>query len=290
MSITESKSIKIFFKYLIASFGSAIVMSIYSLVDALCVGQYEGEVGGAALAVVMPLWTIIFSFGLLFGIGGATLMMERRGRNELKEGNVFYTIAFIGAVVLAGILWILINIFENSLLLFFGASDIVVFEYAKKYTFWMKISMPVFLLGQFFTCFIRNDNAPMRATFAVIGGGVTNIVLDLSLVFGCNMGISGAGLATMLGQLVSFGILCTHFLSKKRQIQFVFPHYFKKHLFQIIKVGIPSFVLDIAMGALVILFNNQIVAYNVGEEQTAILAIYGVVCNIVALVQSLGCL
>lgn len=65
MSITESKPIKIFAKYLIASFGSAIVLSIYSLVDALCVGQYEGEIGGAALAVVMPLWTIIFSFGLL---------------------------------------------------------------------------------------------------------------------------------------------------------------------------------------------------------------------------------
>lgn len=288
MSITESKPIKLFSKYLFASFGSAIVMSIYSLVDALCVGQYEGEVGGAALAVVMPLWTIIFSFGLLFGIGGATLMVERRGRNEIKEGNVFYTIALVGALFVAGILWILILCFENPLLRFFGASDPIVFSYAKKYTFWMKISLPIFLLGQFFTCFLRNDHAPLRATIAVIGGGITNIILDISLVFGCNMGISGAGLATMIGQMVSFSILCTHFFSKQRQIKLTKINQFWKILFQIVKVGIPSFVLDIAMGALTILFNNQIVSYTEGEEETATLAIYGVICNIVALVQSLG--
>ncbi|MDE5855517.1 MAG: polysaccharide biosynthesis C-terminal domain-containing protein [Anaeroplasmataceae bacterium] len=288
MSITESKPIKLFSKYLLASFGSAIVMSIYSLVDALCVGQYEGEVGGAALAVVMPLWTIIFSCGLLFGIGGATLMVERRGRDEIEEGNVFYTTAFIGAVFITILLWILVNCFENPLLRFFGASDSTVFSYAKKYTFWMKISLPVFLLGQFFTCFLRNDNAPMRATLAVICGGITNIILDVSFVFGCKMGIRGAGLATMIGQFVSFSILCTHFFSKKRQIKFVKVKKFKRNLFQILKVGIPSFVLDIAMGVLAILFNNQIVAYTDGEEETATLAIYGVICNIVALVQSLG--
>lgn len=215
-------------------------------------------------------------------------MMERRGRNEIEEGNTFYTIAFISATMIAAILWILINCFENALLRFFGANDALIFEYAKKYTFWMKISLPVFLLGQFFTCFIRNDNAPMRATLAVIGGGITNIILDVSLVFGCQMGISGAGLATMIGQLVSFGILCTHFISKRRQIRLTRICHFKRYFLQIIKVGIPSFILDIAMGALVILFNNQIVAYNDGAQQTAILAIYGVVCNIVALVQSLG--
>lgn len=55
MNIVEAKPSKLFSKYLFAAFGSAIVMSIYSIVDALCVGQYEGEIGTAALAVVMPL-------------------------------------------------------------------------------------------------------------------------------------------------------------------------------------------------------------------------------------------
>ena len=288
MSIIDSKPLKIFSKYLFASFGSAIVMSIYSLVDALCVGQYEGEVGGAALAVVMPFWTIIFSFGLLFGIGGATLMMERRGRGELKEGNQYYTVAFLGACFVSVILWSIINCFEDHFLRFFGAQEEMVFAYAKRYTFWIKISLPVFLMGQFFTCFIRNDDAPMRATLAVICGGITNIILDISLVFGCKMGIRGAGLATMIGQLVSFSILCTHFLSKKRQIHFVKFTGIGKKIFSILKIGLPAFILDIAMGALAILFNHQIVSYNEEEQATATLAIYGVICNVVALVQSLG--
>lgn len=288
MNILTEQPKKLFTRYLLASFGSAIILSIYSLVDALCVGQFEGEVGGAALAVVMPLWTIIFSCGLLFGIGGATLMMEKRGRQDFKDANSYYTIAFIGAIATAILLWILINCFENPLLRFFGAEDDIVFSYAKKYTFWLKISLPIFLLGQFITCFVRNDGAPMRATFAVIGGGVTNIILDVSLVFGCKMGIFGAGLATMLGQIVSFSILCTHFLSKKREIRLVKVTRFWVKLFRIVKLGLPSFVLDIAMGALTILFNHQIVTYNEGQNQTAILAIFGVACNIVALVQSLG--
>lgn len=286
MVLIEKKEIKLFYKYLFASFGSAIVISIYSLVDALCVGQYEGEVGSAALAVVMPLWTIIFSCGLLFGIGGATLMTDRRGKND-SDSNVFYTISFILALITTIILWVLINAFENQLLMFFGAKSTEVFNYAKKYTFWLKISVPIFLLGQYLTCFIRNDNAPLKATISVVSGGIVNIILDITLVFGFKMGIYGAGLATMIGQIVGFLILCSHFFSKKRQFKFVKIHSFKKYSLQIIKIGIPSFILDIAMGALTILFNNQIVKYNSLEKQTAILAIYGVICNVVALVQSL---
>ncbi len=286
MVLTEKKEINLFIKYLFASFGSAIVMSIYSLVDALCVGQFEGEVGTAALAVVMPLWTIIFSCGLLFGIGGATLMTDRRGKKD-NDSNVFYTISLVLVLITTGILWILINIFEDQLLIFFGAKSIDIFNYAKQYTFWLKISLPVFLLGQYFTCFIRNDNAPLKATISVISGGIVNIILDITLVFGFKMGIYGAGLATMIGQIVGFIILCSHFFSTKRQFKIDKIHNFKKYSFQIIKIGIPSFILDIAMGALTILFNNQIVKYNSLEKQTAILAIYGVICNIVALVQSL---
>lgn len=286
MVLTEKKEINLFIKYLFASFGSAIVVSIYSLVDALCVGQFEGEVGSAALAVVMPLWTIIFSCGLLFGIGGATLMTDRRGKKD-NDSNVFYTISFILALITTIILWILINIFEDQLLIFFGAKSIEVFNYAKKYTFWLKLSLPIFLLGQYLTCFIRNDNAPLKATISVITGGIVNIILDITFVFICKMGIFGAGLATMIGQIVGFIILCSHFFSKKRQFKLVKINNFKKYSFEIIKIGIPSFILDIAMGVLTILFNNQIVKYNSLEKQTAILAIYGVICNIVSLVQSL---
>lgn len=207
---------------------------------------------------------------------------------EEHVANQFYTVAMTGALVAAIILWILILVFENPLLRFFGVSNLEIFNSAKKYTFWMKISLPVFLFSQVLTCFLRNDGAPLRATAAVIGGGIANIILDISFVFGLKMGISGAGLATMCGQILSVSILLSHYFSKKRGIHFVLPTHFFRKLVLILKTGLPSFVLDIAMGILTILFNNQIVRSNDGELETATLAVYGVVCNVVALVQSLG--
>lgn len=288
MDILQDSPAKLFTKYLFASFGSAIIISIYSLVDALCVGQYEGEIGTAALACVLPLWTIILSCGLLFGIGGATLMVERRGRNENYEANQFYTLSILVATIGTLILWGLVNLFENELLRFFGASNPIIFSYAKKYTFWMKLSLPLFLFSQVLTCFLRNDGAPIRATLAVISGGVVNILLDICFVFGCKMGIGGAGLATMCGQFVNLTILLTHYLTKQRRIHFVKPQQSIRKIGLIIKTGLPSFVLDIAMGGLTILFNNQIVRYNEGEYQTATLAVFGVICQVMALVQSLS--
>ncbi len=152
----------------------------------------------------------------------------------------------------------------------------------------MKLSLPLFLFSQVLTCFLRNDGAPIRATLAVISGGVVNILLDICFVFGCKMGIGGAGLATMCGQFVNLTILLTHYLTKQRRIHFVKPQQSIRKIGLIIKTGLPSFVLDIAMGGLTILFNNQIVRYNEGEYQTATLAVFGVICQVMALVQSLS--
>ena len=66
----------LYFKYLSAAFGSALITSIYSIVDMAMVGQYHGPEGSAALAVVAPVWNIIYSFGLLMGIGGSVVLTE----------------------------------------------------------------------------------------------------------------------------------------------------------------------------------------------------------------------
>ena len=75
----------IYFKYLSASFGVAMIASIYSIVDVAMVGQYQGPEGTAALAVVAPVWNIIYSLGLLMGAGGSVLFSIRRG-SETGDG------------------------------------------------------------------------------------------------------------------------------------------------------------------------------------------------------------
>lgn len=100
----------IYFKYLSASFGTAMIASIYSIVDVAMVGQYQGPEGTAALAVVAPVWNIIYSLGLLMGAGGSVLFSIRRG-GETGDGseNQYFSAALIGAVVLAVPAWVGIN-------------------------------------------------------------------------------------------------------------------------------------------------------------------------------------
>lgn len=76
-----------YFKYLGAAFGSAMLASVYSLVDMAMVGQYQGPDGAAALAVVAPVWNIIYSLGLLTGIGGSVLSSTHRGQGKRRAGQ-----------------------------------------------------------------------------------------------------------------------------------------------------------------------------------------------------------
>ena len=76
MDFLSGKIKTIYFKYLSAAFGSALITSIYSIVDMAMVGQYHGPEGSAALAMVAPVWNIIYSFGLLMGIGGSVVLTE----------------------------------------------------------------------------------------------------------------------------------------------------------------------------------------------------------------------
>ena len=103
MNLLNGSIKPIYFKYLSAAFGSAMITSVYSLVDMAMVGQYQGPDGTAALAVVAPVWNIIYSLGLLMGIGGSVIFSTVRGQETQKSGNEneYFTAAVIGSVILA---------------------------------------------------------------------------------------------------------------------------------------------------------------------------------------------
>ena len=96
---------KIFLKYLFSGIGSAVMVSVYSIVDCIMVGQYEGPDGMAALAVITPVWTIIISLGLLFGIGGSVIFAKLRGEGDVRASNEIFTITLIGVGVVAAAAW-----------------------------------------------------------------------------------------------------------------------------------------------------------------------------------------
>ena len=143
MDLLTGKIRPIYFKYLSAAFGSAMITSVYSIVDMAMVGQYQGPDGTAALAVVAPIWNIIYSLGLLMGIGGSVIFSTLRGQTERKGKveNEYFTTAVIGAAVLSVIAWLAILFFEKPILLFFGA-DINLLSLAQTYLEPIKVVVP----------------------------------------------------------------------------------------------------------------------------------------------------
>lgn len=282
MNFLTDKIRPIYFKYLKAAFGSALISSIYGVVDMAMVGQYQGPEGTAALAVVSPVWNIIYSLGLLMGIGGSVIFNTLRGESErnYKESNEYFTAAFIGVTILAGITWLIVVFFDRELLLLFGAKESLL-PLARRYVFPVKFVVPSFLFTQFMAAFLRNDGNPELAAKSVLFGGIFNIFGDYFFVFVLNMGIMGAGLATALGSVFSLLMMLTHFRSRKNTICPEKPVQLYSKLKRISTTGFSTFFIDVAMGILTMLFNRQILKY-LGTDA---LSVYGIIINISTFVQ-----
>lgn len=286
MNFLTDKIKPMYFKYLKAAFGSALITSIYGIVDMSMVGQYQGPDGTAALAVVAPIWNIIYSLGLLMGIGGSILLSTVRGQDSnsnsspLARSNEYFTTALIGVSTFAVLAWLMIIFFDKPLLLFFGA-DASLLPLARRYLLPVKFVIPAFLFNQFLAAFLRNDKNPGLATRAVLIGGVFNIFGDYFFVFPMDMGIFGAGLATALGSVISLSVMLTHFFRKENTLQIVRPTHLLRQTKQVLTSGFSAFFIDVAMGILTIFFNKQIMHY-LGANA---LAVYGIIINISTFVQ-----
>lgn len=280
MNLLQGNVKNIYFKYLSAAFGSALISSIYGLVDMAIVGQYQGPGGTAALAVVAPVWNIIYSLGLLTGIGGSVLFSAARGSGDNGKENQYFTTSLISTLLLGLACWFVIVLFDTEMLLLFGAEETLL-PLAKQYLLPVKFIVPVFLFNQMLAAFLRNDNNPGLATAAVLSGGIFNVFGDYFFVFMLDMGILGAGLATAIGALITFIVMLTHFFSKRNTLKIDKPAQFMIKFRQIIVTGFSTFFIDIAMGILTMLFNRQIMKY----LGTGSLSVYGVIVNISTIVQ-----
>lgn len=283
MDLLKSKVRPMYFKYLAAASGSAMVASVFGMVDAMMVGKYHGPAGSAALAVFSPLWSIIFSLGLLAGIGGSVLFATARGRREEGTAQEYFTLAMAFGGVLSVLAVVGIGVFNEPMFRLFGADDELL-GLAKRYLAPILFAVPCCLFSNILSAFLRNDGNPGLATTAVIIGGVFNMVGDYVCVFVLDMGIFGAGLATAVGQYIAIAVMLLHFVGKKNTLRFVKPTGVWKKLGGITLNGFSTAVSDLAMGIIGVLFNRQIMRY-LGTDA---LAVYGIITQITAFAQCLA--
>lgn len=214
MDLLKDNLKKLYFRFLIPSLGSAMVMSIYTLTDAIVIGKGVGADALAALSITTPLLCILMSMGILFGVGGSVQMSVCRGTGNQEKANRFFTLSFAALAVIALLLWLGYGCNISALLRLMGANQ-TLYPYAMAYMKYINLFLPVAVFSNYFAIFVRADGDPNRAMFGVLLGGVVNIVLDIVFVFPLQMGIGGAALASVLGMVIQVLVGLSHFSAVK---------------------------------------------------------------------------
>lgn len=189
-------------QFAIPSIISMLVGSLYNIVDQFFIGQRVGELGNAATNIAFPLSTSCLALALLIGIGGSSAFNLAMGSGHEKRavnimGNAVVLLAGSGLV-----LSIITLLFLKPLLLFFGSPKSVL-PYAMEYTKITAFGFPFLLLSTGGGHLIRADGRPRITMLCNLVGAVLNTILEALFVFGLNLGMSGAALATIIGQIVS---------------------------------------------------------------------------------------
>lgn len=271
---------KLYRKYLTTSMASALAISIFSFVDTIAVGQSEGPVGSAAMAVIIPFFGILVFISSLCGVGGAVLLGNARGEGKEEKGNAYFTAAVVLIITILLLVWGAFALFHNRIFTLFGADAALmpkVMEYAK----WMIWTFPVFVAPIFISAFVRNDGAPELSMASVIIGGGFNIFGDWFFVFPLGMGMEGAAIATVLGNVVQVLVLLTHFFRKRCRLRLVRPHQMGAAFRRILTIGFGASIINLGTVVIGILMNNQIMRYGDATH----LAVYGMLATIMDLFQ-----
>ncbi|MBO5244562.1 MAG: polysaccharide biosynthesis C-terminal domain-containing protein, partial [Selenomonadales bacterium] len=218
MDLIKDNVNKLFYQFLLPSVSSAVAVAAYSLIDTIAIGHGVGANGVAACALVLPIFSIAGFIALLCGIGGSVLMNRSRGEGDHRKGDAYFTAAILLAVILTFAAWAAGNLWQDRFYQLCGADDILL-PYARAYGEWIFAFLPSFAATTFLACFVRSDGSPRFVLFAVLTGGVINIIGDWLFVFPLQMGMAGAAIATVLGSVVQASMLLGHVLARKTSLR-----------------------------------------------------------------------
>lgn len=248
-------------KFAIPSIIAMLVGALYNIVDQLFIGQSIGELGNAATNVAFPLTTSCTALALLLGIGAASAFNLTMGRGE-KEKALYYignsaTLLFGFGVVLC----LITQIFLEPLLLFFGSPEDVL-GYAKEYVRIVAWGFPFLILSNGGAHLIRADGSPRYSMMCNLTGAIINTILDPLFIFKFEMGMTGAALATIIGQIVS-GCMVFFYLTRYKAGKLTRDHLIPRWCYAgySMTLGLAQFFNQMAMMVVQIVMNNSLKYY-----------------------------
>jgi putative MATE family efflux protein len=255
---------KLLFKLAIPSVIAQLVNMLYNIIDRIYIGHMP-EVGSIALTgvgVCLPLILIVSAFAALVSSGGAPRASIKMGEKDYQGAEEILGNCFTLQIIISVFLTVLLLIFNRPLLLAFGGSSETI-GYATSY-------MNIYAIGTIFVQltlgmngFISCQGFTKHSMISVAIGAVTNIILDPIFIYGLNMGVSGAALATIIAQGAST-IWVLSFLRGKKTFIKLKPIYMKLKtniIFPCILLGLATFIMQASESAIAICFNSSLQHY-----------------------------
>ena len=262
LSLGEEKINKLMLKFSIPCIMSLLVSSLYNIVDQIFIGNSElSTLGNAATGVVFPVFIIAQAFAWCFGDGCAAYLNICQGKNDSENAHksigASISMAFLSGVIIMAVVYS----FKVPILTIFGASENTM-AYAIEYLNVVLAMIPIFILCNMMNSVIRADGSPTWAMISMLTGAVINIILDPVFIFVFKWGMTGAALATVIGQVATFIMTLIYFthtktfkLTKKSFIPKI------NAVKEVISLGFSTFITQFAIVIVAILSNIQLAKY-----------------------------
>ena len=261
---------------------SMLVTSIYNMADTYFVSQLNTSASGA-VGVVFSLMAIIQAVGFTVGMGTGSIASRLLGQDKGEQADVFASSGVVAALVVGVAMAGLGLGFRADLMWLLGSTE-TIYPYALDYAFYIILGAPVMILSFTLNNLLRWQGKANLSVFGLATGGILNMILDPIFIYGFQMGISGAGAATLLSQCVSLTILTSFFLMKKSQLR-VSPVCVSRSpgtYLAILKQGMPSFFRQGVLSASTMALN-----YNAKLYGDAVVAALSIVTKVFMVIQSI---
>ena len=240
---------------------SLLVSSLYNIVDQIFIGQGVGYLGNAATNIVFPFTVVTMAFALMIGDGTSAYLSLSLGKNDKESANKGVSNGIVVSALL-GITFLGIGlVFKEGLLKLFGVTE-ASYEHAKTYMTYIVLGMPFFVFTTAVNSIIRADGSPQYAMKTMLAGAILNMILDPIAIFVFHLGVKGAAIATIIGQIVS-GVMSFLYIKKFKSVT-ITKESMKlewKTLKKICSLGISSFITQIAITIVLIVINQTLTKY-----------------------------
>lgn len=273
IKMTETPIPKLVSRLAVPTIISMLVSSIYNMADTFFVAKLGTSAAGA-VGIVFSLMAVIQAVGFGLGMGSGSNISRLLGQQKNKEADIIASTGFFSAVTFGLILTFLGTVFINHLMKNLGATETIL-PYAKDYAKYILFGAPIMCASFVMNNILRAEGKAALSMVGITFGGVLNIILDPIFIFVFNLGISGAAIATLLSQCISFTLLLLCFIKKKSTTKLHIKNVSKKieTYLLIIKTGLPSLCRQALASTATIFLNVSASFY--GDSAVAAMSIVG---------------